>query len=207
MGENDRLQIQNSVSLSIALTAVAVALLAGIVAAFFTVAEKIPSGWYGWAVVGVVVLASVCLTSSIFFGGQGVSATNKTIAKNPSPLPSKYDDGNFNKQAVAGLLGLILGVIVFVPFGIGVIGRSSAGGKETPPIIIQQPADPRVESLASGFQQLQTEALQLKKEITSLREEQKQLNEKLEKASQDLAPLKKALGEKKAEKDREKARK
>jgi cell division protein FtsB len=112
MSEEERLRVQNSVSLSIALLSLSTALIAGAVAAFFAIVDKIPSGRM-WLVL-VVVVSIAFLTLSIYFGGKGVSATNNSIKEHPDNLELQFDSGNFNLQAVAGLAGLFFGAVAFL---------------------------------------------------------------------------------------------
>jgi TolA-binding protein len=114
----EQLCVQNSVSLSFALMSFASALLAGAVAGFLAIADKIKSGWIAAILVLIVLFSIVALTASIFFGGNGIRATNHeinlTTTTPPTPFPANYGRGNFNKQAASGILGLILGGVGFI---------------------------------------------------------------------------------------------
>jgi hypothetical protein len=114
MTEDERLQIQNSTTLSIALISFSAALIAGAVAGFLAIADKIKPGVISWILVGVVTIAIISLTLSIMFGGQGISATNRSIRANPVALTAGYDKGNFGWQVICGVLGLLLGAIGFI---------------------------------------------------------------------------------------------
>jgi len=127
MNDTDRLRVQMSGNLSLALIAAAFTTFGGVAAAFVVVADKISLTYGIWLALAVII-ASAVLVLSIFFGGKGVRATNRVISLNPTPLPPSYDGGNFQKQAVCGLIGLGLGVLIFVAVGIGeIIARSSEG--------------------------------------------------------------------------------
>jgi hypothetical protein len=114
MTEEERLQIQNSTSLCIALISFSVALIGGAVAGFLAVADKIHSGGTALLLALLVIVAIIALTVSIFFGGRGVSATNAAINASPNHLIARYDNGFFSLQVICGVGGLGLGAIAFV---------------------------------------------------------------------------------------------
>jgi hypothetical protein len=116
MTEEERLRVQNSISISIALISFSGILIAGAVAAFITIGDKVTPGFWTWLFMSIVCLAILSFLSSIVFGGRGINATNNSI-KNTSqtnPFPDKYDDGHFQWQVLCGIAGLLLGTIGFV---------------------------------------------------------------------------------------------
>lgn len=114
MNDTDQIQVQNSVNLSLALIAVAVAVIAGVVAALFSVAEHIPVGGKGAIIGSLAFFTFVLLTASIALGGKGIQATNRSVRliTPTAPLVDKYDDGNFSKQVMCGILGLFIGLLI-----------------------------------------------------------------------------------------------
>ena len=74
MTDEERLRVQNSINLSIALMSIAAAVIAGAVAGFIAIADKLTSGWIAFLLVVVVAIAILSLTVSIIFGGWGISA-------------------------------------------------------------------------------------------------------------------------------------
>lgn len=117
MTDDERLQIQLSTTLSGGLIAAAFAVLAGVAAAFAGVAEKVRDGTVWTAVILVWLVSASSLIASIFFGGRGISKTSAVVGTKPTVLPERFDGGNFNRQAVAGLVGLVLAVVAFVVLG------------------------------------------------------------------------------------------
>jgi len=133
MTDEERLRVQNSISVSIALISFAGALIAGAVAAFITIGDKVKPGILTWVLIGIVLVAIFSLLLSIFFGGQGIKATNDTIKDNsqtfsPAVFPKKYDGGNFERQVLYGIAGLLLGALAFI----GLSGKSIVDHAETP---------------------------------------------------------------------------
>jgi hypothetical protein len=116
MTEEERLRVQNSISISIALISFSGILIAGAVAAFITIGDKVTLGFWTWFFMSIVCLAILSFLSSIVFGGRGINATNNSI-KNTSqtnPFPDRYDDGHFQWQVLCGIAGLLLGTIGFI---------------------------------------------------------------------------------------------
>ena len=124
MTTEEAFRAQNSINLSIALVAAAFALMAGVVAAFFAVADKVPPGAAGVLIVGVTVMAVALCLASVFFGGRGVSKTLRSIKAAPGTLADAYDGGNFSLQGVTGTLGTIA-VVVMIGLSIKVRSHSS----------------------------------------------------------------------------------
>jgi hypothetical protein len=158
--ESDRLRVQLSTNLSIALVAAAFTMLAGVVAAFVTLADKIPVsyGWYGWLIGGAAFAASLCLIMSITFGGAGISKVSKAIQqhKEGQLFPEHYAGGNFNRQAYTGLAGSFIGVLAFIFLGIA----------------SQRIAAPTPETLSSDLQKTKEEVRRLWDEISRIKNEQ-----------------------------------
>jgi predicted membrane channel-forming protein YqfA (hemolysin III family) len=98
LSNEDTFRAQNSINLSIALVAAAFALMAGVLAAFFAVADKIPETGAGTSITVFTIIAiGLCLVS-VFFGGRGVSKTIKAVGTSSNKLPEKYDGGSFGWQ-------------------------------------------------------------------------------------------------------------
>jgi hypothetical protein len=107
MTNEETFRAQNSINLSMALVAAAFALMAGVVAAFFAVADKIPASAAGVTIIVVTVISMGLCLVSVFFGGRGVSKTLKSIKAAPGTLADSYDGGNFSLQGIFGILGTI----------------------------------------------------------------------------------------------------
>jgi hypothetical protein len=114
MTDEERLLVQNSVSLSIALISFSAALIGGAVAGFLAISDKIKSGSTAIVLVSVVVLSILALTFSIYYGGRGISSTNASLSGSPAHLPAHYDQGYFSWQVLAGVGGLLVGALAFI---------------------------------------------------------------------------------------------
>lgn len=114
MTDEERLRVQNSTSLCIALISFSVALIGGAVAGVLAISDKIPSNCGSFVLAGLIVVAIILLTLSVMSGGRGISATNDAIKANPNQLSDHYDNGYFSRQVFYGLGGLSLGAIAFV---------------------------------------------------------------------------------------------
>jgi hypothetical protein len=68
--------------------------MAGVLAAFFAVADKIPETGAGTAI--TIIAIGLCL-ASVYFGGRGVSKTIKAVSVASGKLANEYDDGNFGR--------------------------------------------------------------------------------------------------------------
>jgi hypothetical protein len=172
MDENARLRVQIFTNLSLALIAAAFTTVAGVVAGFALNAEKLPLVYTFF--VGTVVLgACVCLILSIYYGGRGVNTTHNTIRDNPAgvALPDNYDGGNFNRQAITGIAGLFLGLLVFILIGIGEA--------------IQPPPTSVVKSLLSDIQRTQAKVNTLEEKISHFEDVQQQSSGKILTSIQD----------------------
>jgi hypothetical protein len=149
MSDEDRLRVQIFANLSLALIAAAFTTLAGVVGGFALNAGKLLPG-YALVVLAVVVVTCGCLIGSIYCGGRGVRATHNTIRDHQpgAAFPNNYDQGNFERQAIMGLAGLVLGVIVFILVGKG-----------------QSPTTAVMETLLSDIQHTQEKTKSLEERI------------------------------------------
>jgi hypothetical protein len=103
---------QTSINVSIALIAVAAGIIAGVFGGFLAISDKIESASSS-AIVGIIVLLCIAaVTVSIYFGGTGIKNTSAALAS--GTLPSNYDKDQFNRQAISGIVGLILGGLGFI---------------------------------------------------------------------------------------------
>ena len=118
----DTFRKQNSINLSLALIAAAFALMAGVLAAFFAIADKIPATVSGQIILASTMVAVIACALSVLFGGRGISATIKALTPGVSSLHVKYDSGNFSLQGLTGMLGLVA-VVVMIGFSISVRTR------------------------------------------------------------------------------------
>lgn len=114
MNDSQRLAIQLSANLSIALFAVSMALLAATSGAIVSFADRTQGPGRVFFVTGgggaiLAFLVSIC------FGGKGVAACRRTAQRDPNTLPDDYDDGFFSRQVLSGLIGILLGLFAFLP--------------------------------------------------------------------------------------------
>jgi hypothetical protein len=177
MSDYDQLRVQIFTNLSLALITAAFTTLAGIAGGFALIAGKF-SQTYTYVVSAVVVVACVCLMRSIYFGGRGVHAAHEALKGNRR-LQDTYAEGNFNKQAVMGLAGIALGVIVFLLIGYG-----------------QPRTTPEVQSLLSDILQLGTKVNSLEEKINRLDDVQQQSSVKTLTYMQDVQTKVNSLEEK-----------
>lgn len=162
MLEEERLRVQNSVSLSITLISFSVALIAGTVAGFLTIADKLNLGWNIFVPGVLVILSFLFLIGSIYFGGTGIGATNDSIIKNSSKLDEHYDGGNFNFQAVSGVGGLVLGVVGFVWLGFAAVPSPNATEQHLKKI------DREIQDLRSKISEVQGQTRAQAEQISAL---------------------------------------
>jgi hypothetical protein len=108
MSDEHRLRIQTSTTLSTGLIAAAFALIAGVIAALASTADKVPPSGFR-ILAGASIVPILCLIASILFGGWGMRAAGKVLVRKPpvTELPTRFDEGNFGRQAVLGFLGLL----------------------------------------------------------------------------------------------------
>jgi hypothetical protein len=116
-------RFQNSINLSLGLIAAACALMAGALTAFFSMADKVPHNFAGAMLVLTCILTLLLCAASLVFGGRGISAT--LHAAQAQPPPQHYDKGNFNRQAIAGGLG-VLAVVGMVVLSLVIKGENAA---------------------------------------------------------------------------------
>lgn len=111
---------KTSVNLSHVLMGVAATIGAGLVGAVVALTSK--ASTVGLWILGVSALISLgCLVYSLYAGGKAIANTAaSTAGKKDNEIPNKYDCGYFNRQAISGLCGLLIGVVgivVVIVFG------------------------------------------------------------------------------------------
>jgi hypothetical protein len=192
MPEEDKLRVQIYANLSLALIAAAFTTLAGIVGGFALSAEKLTRG-YTFVVLAIVVGACTCLILSIFYGGRGALATHDSIKTNPSSLPDNYDKGNFNNQAIAGLAGIVLGVMVFILMG---AGSNKASLAIHSLIQLEDTQNQLSAKVSASMQDMQTKINSLDERVTRFEDAQNQLSAKVSASMQDMQTKINSLEEK-----------
>jgi hypothetical protein len=91
-----------------ALIALATAVLGGLLAALVALAPSLSHAAAIWSVSGVV-LAIAATTYSLYAGLRGNTVVGQKLASG-APITGSYDDGWYNRQAVSGLFGVVVGV-------------------------------------------------------------------------------------------------